>query len=356
MKPKTRSFITNAIVTIIFVVTMASCSFQYPYPKQLTLADEALMQGDYATADSILSCFDLYNHNDHRSSHQAFRQLLTLERCFIVSELQSHHFSLVDSLICYYENAYFSGDNLIKLQLFKACIYKQIGDNTTALNILMEAKSKAENSNNTILKNWIRQTKEAICQGKFDNSKLTRKQKQEMINTIIDFSRIQMEHEMIAQNRKRSDKLSFALLLMPFSFGCCFFILKNKYTAIQPKEKRESFYLFNNQFNESTTYKQIKQHAGSIDFHLTNDDWHHLIQEIDACYNNFTIRLLQKSNLSEHELQICCLIKLGIKSSDIAKMLFSSNASIGMARMRLYKKLTGRKGTAKDFNSFIENF
>ena len=220
----------------------------------------------------------------------------------------------------------------------------------------MEAKSKAENSNNTILKNWIRQTKEAICQGKFDNSKLTRKQKQEMINTIIDFSRIQMEHEMIAQNRKRSDKLSFALLLMPFSFGCCFFILKNKYTAIQPKEKRESFYLFNNQFNESTTYKQIKQHAGSIEFHLTNDDSPHLIQEIDACYNNFTIRLLQKSNLSEHELQICCLIKLGIKSSDIAKMLFSSNASIGMARMRLYKKLTGRKGTAKDFNSFIENF
>lgn len=49
-------------------------------------------------------------------------------------------------------------------------------------------------------------------------------------------------------------------------------------------------------------------------------------------------------------------VKLDIPSVAIGTMLYKSKAAIGMARQRLYLKLTGEKGTAKDFNNFIQAF
>lgn len=111
------------------------------------------------------------------------------------------------------------------------------------------------------------------------------------------------------------------------------------------------------ELESSIVRQRIRNCAGQEKFHLTDDDWKQLSQLIDIAYDQFTTRLYELySGISEHELRICYLVKLDVSSINIGIMLFKSKAAIGMTRQRLYQKLTGKKGTAKQFNEFIKGF
>lgn len=108
---------------------------------------------------------------------------------------------------------------------------------------------------------------------------------------------------------------------------------------------------------QSALRERIKENAGKDTFHLTDDEWQTLASLIDQAYDQFTARLrMLYDDISEYELHICYLIKLGVSSTDIGTMLYKSKAAIGMARQRLYKKLIGSKGTARQLNDLIESF
>ena len=78
---------------------------------------------------------------------------------------------------------------------------------------------------------------------------------------------------------------------------------------------------------------------------------------IDDANDQFTFRLRNiHDGITPYELHICYLLKLKVSSTNIGIMLFKSKAAIGMTRQRLYKKLTGKVGTAKQLNDFILNF
>ena len=69
---------------------------------------------------------------------------------------------------------------------------------------------------------------------------------------------------------------------------------------------------------------------------------------------HFVLRIIQESvPLNESEKKICYLIKIGVKPGAIAILLNLGNASI--YRKRLYEKLTGKKGNAKDLDCYISN-
>ncbi len=85
----------------------------------------------------------------------------------------------------------------------------------------------------------------------------------------------------------------------------------------------------------------------------TNDDWNKLFVTVEACFPNFAIGLQESVPLSESEKKICYLIKIGVKPGAIAILLNLGNASI--YRKRLYEKLTGKKGNAKDLDCYISN-
>ncbi len=85
----------------------------------------------------------------------------------------------------------------------------------------------------------------------------------------------------------------------------------------------------------------------------TNDDWNKLFVTLEACFPNFAIGLQESVPLSESEKKICYLIKIGVKPGAIAILLNLGNASI--YRKRLYEKLTGKKGNAKDLDCYISN-
>ena len=85
----------------------------------------------------------------------------------------------------------------------------------------------------------------------------------------------------------------------------------------------------------------------------TNDDWNKLFVTVEACFPNFAIDLQKSVPLNESEKKICYLIKIGVKPGAIAILLILGNASI--YRKRLYEKLTGKKGNAKDLDRYISN-
>ena len=88
---------------------------------------------------------------------------------------------------------------------------------------------------------------------------------------------------------------------------------------------------------------------------LKHDEWEELEVQMRSAYPMFFRRLMDMCQLSEVELRVCMLIKLGIPPSAIAIQTCREYSSISSIRSRLYFKLSGKKGGAKDLDSFILN-
>ena len=124
--------------------------------------------------------------------------------------------------------------------------------------------------------------------------------------------------------------------------------------SIKANQRRQNY--LQQVFKSSPLCVKIRLNAGKEKFHLTDDEWQQLAQGIDEAYGQFTQRLLALVDLSEEELKTCYLIKLKIRPTDIATMLYKSKAAITMQRQRLYNKITQKKGSARQLDEFIINF
>lgn len=71
-----------------------------------------------------------------------------------------------------------------------------------------------------------------------------------------------------------------------------------------------------------------------------DDDWRNFIHNFDAAYEGFTKKLLAKHpDLTMTELRVCCYLKMGLSSKDIAPLFNISFRSVEMTRYRIRKKL-----------------
>lgn len=88
---------------------------------------------------------------------------------------------------------------------------------------------------------------------------------------------------------------------------------------------------------------------------LDSGQWPEIVKWIDhILYLNFTYRIkMMYPQISEQDLQICCLTKLRIPVSRMAVLLVKTSQGISLGRKRLYKKMTGKQGTAQDFDNLI---
>ena len=86
---------------------------------------------------------------------------------------------------------------------------------------------------------------------------------------------------------------------------------------------------------------------------LSNNNWKELEDAINNTYEGFTENLRKLYDLNEHEYHVCLLIKINISPIDIAKLTMHSKEAITSNRRRLYEKVFGKKGTPKDWDSFI---
>ena len=88
---------------------------------------------------------------------------------------------------------------------------------------------------------------------------------------------------------------------------------------------------------------------------LKDDEWLEIESHIRKVYPGFISQLRGLHTMSELEYQVCLLIKLRIAPKDIAAVLVRDMSTISTVRSRLYGKVFGRKGGAKEWDDFIRS-
>ena len=129
--------------------------------------------------------------------------------------------------------------------------------------------------------------------------------------------------------------------------------IKNEQTVDQtdfPITKEEQYKIF----LTSDLYRGLRSKWDKLD----SEQWLEVVKWIDhILYLNFTYKIkMMYPQISEQDLQICCLTKLEIPVSRMAVLLAKTSQAISLGRKRLYKKMTGKQGTAQDFDTLILSF
>lgn len=107
-------------------------------------------------------------------------------------------------------------------------------------------------------------------------------------------------------------------------------------------------------FKKSDLYLLFHQVVNENGLKITDNDWMNLQIAIDSTYFNFTNKLYAVCpQLSEQELHICYLIKISIPVKDIAKIVMRSTSAITASRIRLYKKIHNKDGSADLMDKFL---
>ena len=91
---------------------------------------------------------------------------------------------------------------------------------------------------------------------------------------------------------------------------------------------------------------------GSVN--LSQEEWDILMQNTDACFNQFTKRLKAHCpQLTEDDLRFCCLVKMELPISLLAEIYHIAKGSISRKKMRLKEKL---QVTDISFDEYIQQF
>ena len=89
-------------------------------------------------------------------------------------------------------------------------------------------------------------------------------------------------------------------------------ILSIKNKEIETVQRRQEYMM--NEFESSELYMHLKTHDDKVAYRLSDAEWEQLGGYIDSIYEHFTARLLALSSLSQTELRICYLVKIGVTS------------------------------------------
>lgn len=87
--------------------------------------------------------------------------------------------------------------------------------------------------------------------------------------------------------------------------------------------------------------RQLAKIQASIEENISHDDdWKTFTRNFDVVYENYTKRLMERHpTLTAADKRLCCYIKMGLSSKEIAPLINISYKSVEMARYRLRKKI-----------------
>lgn len=110
-----------------------------------------------------------------------------------------------------------------------------------------------------------------------------------------------------------------------------------------------------NDFADGTSLYNIFerfQHLANVEYKkpLVND-WYEMDRYI--LQHHPSVFRLRKS-ITNVEYNVTILVRLGFKSSEICVLLGLSKSNVSNIRKRLYKKMTGKDGSSKDFDCYVK--
>lgn len=123
-------------------------------------------------------------------------------------------------------------------------------------------------------------------------------------------------------------------------------------------------------YKEKQKYEKVKTRVDNInkysDEPIVKQLKHHARHDFTPMTKEETIRLKAlfvgeerfskiENIVNEYEYQVCMLIRTGFTPSDICTLTGVSKSYIANVRKRLFAKLTGRNGSSKDFDAYINS-
>ena len=102
----------------------------------------------------------------------------------------------------------------------------------------------------------------------------------------------------------------------------------------------------------SDIYLKIKRLIAE-DRTMSEEDWQQLALLVDGIYSGFTEKLYSLYKLSVNDYRVCLLVKIHVLPKDIASLTAHSKESVSTSRSRLYQKVFGKKGSAKEWDDFL---
>lgn len=86
---------------------------------------------------------------------------------------------------------------------------------------------------------------------------------------------------------------------------------------------------------------------------MGEQDWRQLAMLVDGVYTGFSEKLYSLYKMSSYDYHVCLLVKVHILPKDIALLTSHSKESVSTSRSRMYQKVFGKKGSAKDWDDFL---
>ena len=135
--------------------------------------------------------------------------------------------------------------------------------------------------------------------------------------------------------------------------------LKAQNEAIKQWNKEQKLRLA--AFRESEIYQELLQASKDETFNMTPikhpNKWMVIQENIDSIYPGFTEKLCKLCpSLSDKDLQVCYLTKIGMSPSDISRVLQQSRQAITNTRKRIMQKMGSLMAEKSNFDDFIEEF
>ncbi len=101
-------------------------------------------------------------------------------------------------------------------------------------------------------------------------------------------------------------------------------------------------------FTKDVCIKVLKISEAKLDEKVTQTNWEELYELINDTYQNLLVRIkLHGERISDDDLKICCLVKLGISNKGISRLLHKSPSATSKVLSRMYHKLTGCDGNVE---------
>ena len=107
-------------------------------------------------------------------------------------------------------------------------------------------------------------------------------------------------------------------------------------------------------FKKSAIHQIIQNEIENGNYTLQESYWKDLEKTVNEIYPNFTNNLNSFYEVSNHELKVCLMVKIGISPIHIAKFTNHSKEAINSTRGRLYAKVFKKPASAPKWDDFIK--
>lgn len=203
-------------------------------------------------------------------------------------------------------------------------------------------------------------------------SKITDIETIKRIEQLYNYKEKEKENkDLQEQNANKNIIIATISLLMVILIGCTYLAytsLKQKKKILELKiDKYENLKKEHNERNihelenaqtrikNSNIYKELLAQIKTDEYSLNKKQWEELENTVNQIYIDFTRNLNSFYDVSEHELKVCLMIKIGITPTNIAKFTNRSKEAINSTRGRLYAKVFNKTASAPKWDEFIKS-